>query len=118
MRRKKEGPATGMAKGQEFTTNESYPDSDDLSRARIAKRRADTPKKYRKLYGRCMSGEASPRNAIRMQCLECWGWVQTETARCDNVCCPLFWYRPYQKSAKSPTGRVREPNSEDNGRDV
>ena len=118
MRDKKEGPATGMAKGQEFTTNESYPDSADLSRTRIARRQADTPKKYRKLYDCCMKGKASPRNAIRMQCLECWAWVQTETAKCDNVCCPLYRYRPYQKPAKSLTEGVQGPNSDNNGEDV
>jgi hypothetical protein len=69
---------------------------------RIARRRADTPKRYRKLYDRCMAAKASPRDAIRMQCLECWAWVQTETAQCDNCACPLFRYRPYQKPAQVP----------------
>ena len=69
---------------------------------RIAKRRADMPSKFRKLYDRAMSGKASPREAIKMQCLECWAWVQTETAQCDNCACPLFRYRPYQKPAQVP----------------
>ena len=115
MRDKKEGPATGMAKGPSTNQTSDYQKQLDKSRA---KRRADTPKKYRKLYDSCMAGTASPRNAIRMQCLECWAWVQTETAKCDNVCCPLYRYRPYQKPAKSLTEGVQGPNSDNNGEDV
>ena len=72
---------------------------------RIAERRADMPKRYRKLYDKVMAGKASPRDAIRMQCLECYAWVQTETKKCDNYACALFCYRPYQNPPKSP----REP---------
>ena len=78
---------------------------------RISKRRADMPSRYRKLYDRCMSGKGSPREAIKMQCLECWAWVQTETKLCDNYACPLFSYRPYKRPVKSPTERVQPPNS-------
>ncbi len=77
---------------------------------RIVQRRADMPRQYRKLYDRVMVGKASPRQAIKMQCLECWGWVRTETAKCDNYACPLFRYRPYQKSVKSPTKPLQQPN--------
>jgi hypothetical protein len=70
---------------------------------RIAKRRADMPKQYRKLYDRVVVGKASPRNAIKMQCLECWAYVRLETQTCDNYACPLYAYRPYQNPAKSPT---------------
>ena len=88
------------------------------SEERIAKRRADMPSKYRKLYDRCMSGEASPREAIRMQCLECWAWVLVETAQCDNCACPLYQYRSNRYvPVKSPTERVQPPNSQDKGRD-
>lgn len=78
---------------------------------RIAKRRADMPEKYRKQYDRCTSGEASPRQAIKMQCLECWGWVLAEVKECDNYPCPLYRYRPFQSRAKSPRERVKGQNS-------
>lgn len=65
---------------------------------RIAQRRADMPELYRKQYDRCMTGKASPRDAIKMQCLECWGYVRAETAACDNTACPLYLYRPYQNT--------------------
>lgn len=78
---------------------------------RIRKRRGDMPEKYRKLYDRCTSGEASPREAIKMNCLECWGWVLAEVKECDNYPCPLYRYRPFQSRAKSLSQRVEAPNS-------
>lgn len=83
----------------------------------VAKRRADMPPKYRKLYDRCTSGEASPREAIKAQCLECWGWDKRETEQCDNVACPLYELRPYQESqkpVKSPSQRLQRQNSNEN----
>lgn len=68
------------------------------------------PKLYRKLYDRVMAGKASPRDAIKMQCLECWAYVRAETQACDNYACPLHAYRPYQKSVKSPTEGLGEAN--------
>lgn len=85
---------------------------------RIAKHRTETPNRYRKLYDRCMSGEASPRQAIQTQCLECWAWVQNETTQCDNICCPLYQYRPYQKSRQvsdSTTLEPKQPQSQAGG---
>ena len=76
----------------------------------VTKRRQDMPRQYRKLYGRVMAGKASPRQAIKMQCLECWGWVRTETAKCDNYACPLYAYRPCRKAVKSPTKPLQQPN--------
>ena len=83
---------------------------------RVAKQRNEVPSKFRKLYDRVMSGKASPRQAIKMQCLECFGYVQTETGRCDNYACPLYAYRPYRKAVKSPSERVDGANSGDNER--
>gem|GEM_PF-1291939 len=71
---------------------------------RIDKRRADMPELYRKLYDRCTRGTASPRDAIKMQCLECWGHVRSETATCDNTACPLWRYRPYQSAPPARQG--------------
>ena len=82
---------------------------------RIAKRRADMPKQYRKLYDRVIAGKTSPRDAIKMQCLECYGWVRSETAKCDNYACPLYCYRPYQKAVKSPTEPLEQANVDELG---
>jgi len=70
---------------------------------RIAKQRSDMPRQYRKLYDRVIAGKASPREAIQMQCLQCWGYVKSETETCDNYACPLRYYLPYQNPVKSPT---------------
>ena len=82
---------------------------------RIAQRRADMPKMYRKLYDRCTSGTASPRDAIKTHCLECWGWVRSETATCDNYACPLWRYRPYQIA---PPARQSDPSGPESTNDA
>ena len=79
------------------------PDKINLEKQMIAKRRGDMPKKYRKLYDRVVTGKASPREAIKMQCLECFGWVQSEMVKCECYACGLYNYRPYQKPVKSST---------------
>ena len=81
-----------------------------MQREQIAQRRADMPKQYRKLYDRVVAGKASPRDAIKMQCLECFGWVKIEMVRCDSCACPLFGHRPYQKLVKSPRERLEQTN--------
>lgn len=85
---------------------------------RIAKQRSEMPSKHRKLYDKVMSGKASPRKAINMMCLECWGYVKTETATCDNFACPLYAYRPYRKAVKSPRERVESPNIAEKAEEV
>lgn len=108
MTRKKEAPGVQSAQGQKFITKESYHTAPGLSTAeRVAKHRADMPELYRKMFDRCTSGKASPREAIKMQCLECWGYVRAETTACDNCACPLFAYRPYQTA---PDGRQDDLN--------
>lgn len=54
----------------------------------------DVPIKYRKLYGRTQTGKASPRQAIKMQCVECTGYVRKEVTMCTDTQCPLYKYRP------------------------
>ena len=83
---------------------------------RIARRRADTPRRYQQLYDRCTSGTASPREAIKMQCLECWCWVQHETQTCDNYACPLWQYRPYQVSPGRPLDDFAEIEATNKGK--
>jgi len=88
-----------------------------MSNKRIENQRALIPSKYRKLYDRVFTGKASPRQAIKLHCLECFGYVQTETRRCDNHLCNLYRYRPYQKSVKSLTEAVQQSNKGDLGRE-
>jgi hypothetical protein len=74
----------------------------------IDKRMSDVPIKYKKLYKRCISGQASPRMAIKMHCLECWGWQNKETMACDNAACPLFNHRPYQNGPSPSLGEAED----------
>lgn len=71
---------------------------------RIAKKLRDMPSSMRGLYERCVSGKASAKQCIKMQCLECWGWERQETMKCDNEACPLFRKRPFQKSRGTRKG--------------
>jgi hypothetical protein len=70
----------------------------------IAQRKTDTPKKYQQAYMKSVSGDASPREAIKSFCLECMGWMRTEVTKCDTVACPLNYYRPYQEKSDAESG--------------
>lgn len=61
----------------------------------------DVPSKYRRMYRRAMSGR-SRKAAIRVHCLMCVGWVESEVVRCTADVCPLF---PYRNSAAAGPNR-------------
>ena len=67
------------------------------------------PTKYQKLYLRVLEDKASPREAIKCNCLECVGWVKEEVARCTAPACPLYLHRPYQ----DPTTVFPRPSTGD-----
>ena len=58
--------------------------------------RANIPVKCRKNYERAVSGKASPRQAIKAQCLECVQYDRTEVTNCSDTGCPLYQYRPFK----------------------
>ncbi len=86
---------------------------------RIAKRRADMPKAYRKNYDRAMSGQ-SRRAAMHAFCLECCQWERVEVRICTSYACPLYPYRPYTDAQDAPDGQdigAESSISENSGND-
>ncbi len=92
-----------------------YPDP-ELAARRIAKRRADMPKAYRKNYDKAMIGK-SLRAATKAFCLECVVWERVEVRLCPSVSCPLWLYRPYkdgpQNTPESSFTGVESKNRKD-----
>ena len=81
---------------------------------RISKRRAQVPQQYRILFDKVIGGKAPPRQAIKLSCLECMGYVRSEVKHCDTVTCPLNSYKPYRKSAEVSDRRgsvIQRPRS-------
>jgi hypothetical protein len=64
---------------------------------RMAIKMNGVPKLYRKIVGDSIRGFASPRTAIKAQCLECVGYVRAEVKLCTSFTCPLYMYRPYKE---------------------
>lgn len=64
---------------------------------RITEKAKEIPKKYRANFLSAVNGKASPRNAIKAFCLECFGYNGAEVKRCETWNCPLNMYRPYQE---------------------
>ena len=62
----------------------------------IARKLAQMPQSCRRNYRRAASGKASPREAIKAQCLQCVGWVREEVRLCTALDCPLWMYRPFK----------------------
>ena len=57
---------------------------------------ADASPLYRTAMAKAYSGTASPRSAIKAQCLHCVGYIRNDVTHCTGFSCPLWAYRPYQ----------------------
>ena len=64
-----------------------------------ARRLSFVPASSQKLFERVYAGKASPRTAIKAQCLECVGFERAAITGCTAYACPLRNLRPYQKQA-------------------
>jgi hypothetical protein len=75
---------------------------------RFAKMIAEAPERTRGILSRAFEGTASPRDAIKAQCLACVGYDRQEVMKCTCYTCPLWTYRPYQADAAGTPFRGRE----------
>jgi len=55
------------------------------------------PASAKGILARSLAKNASPRDAIKSQCLECLGYDRKAIAECTSWACPLWEYRPFQK---------------------
>lgn len=78
------------------TQNHGRSDGNRPQHASIQKKAKRIPPLYRQGYLRAVSGQASPRQAIKAFCLECICWQRNEIELCPSVSCPLYPYRPFQ----------------------
>ena len=66
-------------------------------RVRMLTAIADDAPKYKRLFERVYAQKASPRVAIKAQCLHCVWFKREFIAECTALECPLWAYRPYQE---------------------
>jgi hypothetical protein len=66
--------------------------------AQVARILANTPQSAQNSLARAFSGAASPRAAIKAQCLQCVGFDRNEIKNCTGWSCPLWSYRPFQEA--------------------
>ena len=72
----------------------------DPKRAKMLRAIAEDAPSKLNLFRRVYNGKASPRQAIKAQCLHC-AWMSEEVIReCTATQCPLWGFRPFQKSVK------------------
>ena len=77
----------------------------------------DVPKRYQAAYSRAMSGK-SRKAAMYSFCLECVGYEIREVYLCTDPGCPLYPYRPGQRSKvgrHAPESRQTPCNAVQNG---
>jgi hypothetical protein len=55
------------------------------------------PESKKGIIKKAYSGKARAM-AVKAKCLDCCGFVQEEISNCETFTCPLWDYRPYQKS--------------------
>lgn len=75
---------------------------------RIEKKRRHVPDSILPLFDRVVSGGNSRADAIKLQCLECNGYLYSETRKCDSVSCPLYHFNPFNH----PESPENEPISD------
>ena len=72
-----------------------------LREERVKQAIADASPLYRTIMEKAYASTASPRSAIKAQCLICVGYDRVAVTHCTGHSCPLWAYRPYQiKGAK------------------
>lgn len=60
---------------------------------------SEAPESAKKALTQAFSGSASPRAAIKAQCLSCMGYDRESIKNCSGWSCPLWKYRPFQEAA-------------------
>lgn len=63
---------------------------------RVAQQVKQAGQLYRTVMLKAYQGTASPRSAIKAQCLNCVGYTREDITHCTGYSCPLWAYRPYQ----------------------
>jgi hypothetical protein len=70
----------------------------DIQKLRRERRINTAPETWRKVLRDALDGKGSPRSAIKAQCGECNGFDRAAISTCTAVACPLWQFRPFQKS--------------------
>jgi len=65
--------------------------------AAIQQRASQIPVTQLRAYVQAVKGR-SPTAGIKAFCSECVGWDRAEVRRCTSLACPLWAYRPFQKT--------------------
>ena len=73
--------------------------SEQIVAARV-RRLSFVPAASRRLIAACWAKKAPPRQAIKAFCQECAGYERRAVTGCTAYACPLWRYRPYQKSER------------------
>lgn len=61
------------------------------------------PESAKKTLTQAFEHVASPRGAIRAQCLVCTGFDRDAIRNCSGWNCPLWQYRPFTEEVAAPT---------------
>jgi len=64
--------------------------------SRIEKTVSEAPNSVKNVLKLAFAGTASPRAAIKAQCLSCVGYDRESVRNCTGWSCPLWKYRPFQ----------------------
>jgi hypothetical protein len=62
---------------------------------------SEAPESAQNTLTRAFSGSASPRQAIKAQCLTCTGFSRETIKNCTGFACPLWSYRPFTNESRT-----------------
>ena len=69
----------------------------DAKQIRRVERVVRSSPKYAGLFQAVYVGASSPRQCIKVFCLDCMGLQKDEIPLCSATACPLWKLRPYQR---------------------
>lgn len=75
---------------------------------RIQKVISEAPESTQNTLSRAFSGSASPRAAIKAQCLTCAGFDRETIRNCTGFSCPLWMYRPFTNQSRTDVVSTEE----------
>ena len=87
--------STKLPEGSGFSKNDGLPQKGDSEVGPAFEVLRFVPESLQRTYLRAVTGEASPREAIRAFCLSCVVWDRKEVRLCGDTTCPLHRYRPF-----------------------
>lgn len=102
--RKPRGPIVRKPRSQKFQ------ESGDAQKS-LAYLRKNTPARFHNIVDQIAKGSRAA--AVKLNCIECSGWMTAEVRKCEITACPMYLFRPYQGKIEADEDTQTEQETEE-----